>query len=129
MFWDIYSDLCKKNNTSPNGAAAALGFSNATCTKWKQGATPGGKNLQKIADYFGVTTGYLLGEEETPTPHTDPQIAELASIAELLSKTESGLARLNLLLEEARRLQEYEKKLAELESQHSQPSSTTGETA
>lgn len=126
MFWDIYSDLCKKNNTSPNGVAAALGLSNATCTKWKQGATPGGKNLQKIADYFGVSTGYLLGETEPQSadPTKDPAILELSQIAELLSKTDYGLTRLNFLLEEARRMQENVKKLAELESQHSQPKST-----
>lgn len=36
MFWEIYSDLCKRNGVSPNGVAAELGFSNATCTKWKK---------------------------------------------------------------------------------------------
>lgn len=131
MFWKIYTELCKSKNTSPNAVAAALGLSNATCTKWKQGATPGGKNLQKIADYFGVTTGYLMGETPTaPAETKDPAILELSQIAEVLSQTESGIARLNLLLEEARRLQEYEKKLAELEAQHSQQNqNTTGETA
>lgn len=113
MFWNIYTELCKKNNTSPNGVAAAIGFSNATCTKWKQGATPGGKNLQKIADYFGVTTSYLLGEAqpapETPQPTPDPlppDIAELAEICEQLAQTKAGTARLQLLLEEAQRLLE-----------------------
>lgn len=113
MFWNIYTELCKKNNTSPNGVAAAIGLSNATCTKWKQGATPGGKNLQKIADYFGVTTSYLLGETqqttETPQPVPDPlppDVAELAEICEQLAQTKAGTARLQLLLEEAQRLLE-----------------------
>lgn len=109
MFWDIYSDLCKKNNTSPNGAAAALGFSNATCTKWKQGSTPGGKNLQKIADYFGVTTGYLLGEkpESAPTAE-DPLTARIITLSELLSKTDSGIARLKIIMEDMERAAERE---------------------
>lgn len=113
MFWNIYTELCKKNNTSPNGVAAAIGLSNATCTKWKQGATPGGKNLQKIADYFGVTTSYLLGETqpptETPQPIPDPlppDLAELAEICDQLAQTKAGTARLQLLLEEAQRLLE-----------------------
>lgn len=129
MFLEIFERLCANKKVSPNKALADIGMSNAIYTNWKKrGSVPQGKNLKKIADYFGVTTGYLLGEEETTVAHLDPRIAELASIAELLSTTESGIARLNLLLEEARRLQEYEKKLAELEAQHSQQNQNTTET-
>lgn len=103
MFWDIYSDLCKRSNTSPNGVAAALGLSNATCTKWKQGATPGGKNLQKIADYFGVTTGYLLGESAQTPAAEDPLTARVITLTEILSKTDTGIARLKILLEDMER--------------------------
>jgi transcriptional regulator with XRE-family HTH domain len=118
MFWNIYNELCKSKNTSPNAVAAALGLSNATCTKWKQGATPGGKNLQKIADYFGVTTGYLLGEKpDTPTPATDdPLTAEVITLTEILSRTETGIARLKLFAEDLRRAAELERLTAELEA-------------
>ena len=108
MFWDIYSDLCKKNNTSPNGVAAALGLSNATCTKWKQGSTPGGKNLQKIADYFGVSTGYLLGEKpDTPTAD-DPLTARIIALTMQLSENDSGRARLKIIAEDLERAAERE---------------------
>ena len=118
MFWKIYTELCRSRNTSPNAVAAALGLSNATCTKWKQGATPGGKNLQKIADYFGVTTGYLLGEKpDTPTPATeDPLTAEVITLTEILSRTETGIARLKLFAEDLRRAAEQERHTAELEA-------------
>ena len=113
MFWDIYSDLCKKNKKSPTSVSIELGFTNAACSKWKKGTTPNGKTLQSIADYFGVTTSYLLGEThpntEPPQPLPDPlppNIAELAEICEQLAKTKSGAARLQLLLEEAQRLLE-----------------------
>jgi transcriptional regulator with XRE-family HTH domain len=116
MFWKIYTELCKSRNTSPNAVAAALGLSNATCTKWKQGATPGGKNLQKIADYFGVTTGYLLGEKpDTPTTE-DPLTAEVITLTEILSRTETGIARLKLFAEDLRRAAELERLTAELEA-------------
>lgn len=127
MFLEIFERLCADKKVSPNKALADIGMSNATYTNWKKrGSTPQGKNLQKIADYFGVTTGYLLGETEPQPadPTKDPAILELSQIAELLSKTDYGLTRLNFLLEEARRMQENVKKLTELENQHSQPKST-----
>ena len=76
MFWDNFSKLCHANGETPNGVCKKLGFSNAVSTHWKQGQIPRGKNLQKIADYFGVTTSRLLGEEAVPAagdplPKTD----------------------------------------------------------
>lgn len=130
MFWDNYRNLCEKEKKSPNKVAAELGIASGTVTGWKNGALPRKPVLDKICDYFGVTTGYLMGETPPATAETkDPAILELSQIAEVLSQTESGIARLNLLLEEARRLQEYEKKLAELEAQHSQQNQNTTETA
>ena len=71
MFWKIFNFLCRQKGSSPSAVAQEIGFSNATATKWKKGSTPQGATLQKIADYFGVTTDYLLGnEEKKPTPAT-----------------------------------------------------------
>ena len=82
----------------------------ATCTPWKQGAPPGGKNLQNIADYFGVTTGDLLGEKpDPPTPAAeDPLTAEVVSLTEILSRTDTGIARLKIIMEDMRRAAERE---------------------
>lgn len=66
MFWDVFLSLCAKKGISPNGACADLGLSNAIATKWKSGAVPRFATLRKIADYFGVSVNYLLGEEEPP---------------------------------------------------------------
>jgi transcriptional regulator with XRE-family HTH domain len=118
MFWENYSNLCKKNNESPTGVAQKLGFTNAACSKWKKGTVPNGTTLQKIADYFGVTTGYLLGEKpDTPTPATDdPLTAEVITLTEILSRTETGIARLKLFAEDLRRAAELEQLTAELEA-------------
>ena len=71
MFYDKFSALCSQKGISRNKAALEIGLSNATPTKWKNtGATPSGDTLQKIADYFGVTTDYLLGSEP-PTKSND----------------------------------------------------------
>ena len=66
MFYDLFCMLCKQKNVSPTRAALEIGLSKSTATKWKNsGATPNGETLAKIADYFGVSTDYLLSGSET----------------------------------------------------------------
>ena len=56
--------LCNKIGKAPNAVAMELGFSNATCNKWKNGSIPSSTSVKKIAQYFNVTTDYLLGRDE-----------------------------------------------------------------
>ena len=78
-FWKRYCELCSQKGTSPNAVASQLGFSNATCTKWKNGSIPSSKSLAKIAEYFNVSTDYLLGNEteEEQLDEIDQQILVL----------------------------------------------------
>lgn len=65
MFFDLYKDLCDKKGVSAKKAAIEMGLSNSLPTAWKKrGLTPQGETLNKIADYFGVTTDYLLGSTQ-----------------------------------------------------------------
>ena len=42
-----------------------LGFSDATISRWENGLIhPGISSLYKIAKYFNVTAGYLIGTED-----------------------------------------------------------------
>lgn len=77
FFFFFFEDLCKKNNTTPAKVAKDLGLSNATTTKWKKGATPQGKTLAKVADYFDVSTDYLLGKTDVPTPSKTNGISDI----------------------------------------------------
>lgn len=63
MFWEIYSDLCATAKSSPNRVAKELSISSGAVTEWKKGRNPQSSTLQKIADHFGVTVDYLLGNE------------------------------------------------------------------
>ena len=66
MFYDVYCALCEKNGLTPSGAASKIGFNRASVTVWKNtGKAPTQELLLKIADFFGVTTDYLLTGEET----------------------------------------------------------------
>ena len=69
MFYDRFKELCDKRGISCNRAALEMGLSNATPTAWKKrGLTPKADTLAIIANYFGVTTDYLLGEETKKAP-------------------------------------------------------------
>lgn len=77
MFFDTFHDLCTQKGVSCKKAAQDIGLSNSITTKWKKtGATPGGDTLQKIANYFGVSTDFLLGAEkkESPPPIKDADV-------------------------------------------------------
>lgn len=66
VFYDLFCQLCEKKGVSVTRATVEMGLSRTIGSKWKRtGATPNGETLNKIADYFGVTTDYLLtGEKE-----------------------------------------------------------------
>lgn len=77
MFYDVFTSLCEKKGVSPNKALTDCKISRTSTAKWREGATPRGVTLQKLADYFGVTTDYLLTGEETkkaPTPEGERPI-------------------------------------------------------
>lgn len=63
MFWTRFYELCVNNGTKPNPVGKQLGIASSTITQWKQGTLPTSENLSKIAEYFNVSTDYLLGKE------------------------------------------------------------------
>lgn len=68
MFFDIYEDLCRSKGKKPSAVAAELGINKSNVSNWKNnGYTPRGESLQRIAEYFGVSSDYLLGNEKKPT--------------------------------------------------------------
>ena len=71
MFFDKYSELCKKKGKTPTGAAIELNVSRATVNYWKNGNVPKQDTLIKIANYFNVSVDYLLGNEKQKNPATD----------------------------------------------------------
>ena len=100
MFWEKFVSLCAEKGISPNGACAALGLSNATATKWKNGATPRNTTLKKVADYFGVSTSYLLGATDDPSDVLSEQVisnlaASMQQVVDDLDKKKKPVLGLN----------------------------------
>lgn len=63
--FDRVKELAKKQGISIVELEEKLGFGRNSLYSWKK-KTPNGDRLSKVADYFGVTTDYLLGRTETP---------------------------------------------------------------
>ena len=62
-----------------------MGLSRTSVVKWKAGSVPTGATLNKIAAYFGVSTDYLLGNEQKNKPSAE---------AESLSNIEKEILRI-----------------------------------
>lgn len=65
MFYDRYQQLCKAIGKTPSRVAIETGISKGTVSTWKNlGRTPQTAQLQKLADYFGVSIDQLLDENK-----------------------------------------------------------------
>ncbi|MBY9077158.1 helix-turn-helix transcriptional regulator [Paenibacillus sp. HN-1] len=63
--YEIFEKLLAQHGITAYRVAKDTGITTATFTSWKQGKyTPKREKLQKVADYFGVTLAYLMGESE-----------------------------------------------------------------
>ena len=58
-------DLANERHISIAELERKLDFANGSVTKWDK-QSPSAERLQKVADYFDVTTDYLLGRTDTP---------------------------------------------------------------
>lgn len=71
IFFTRFQNLCRRNGTTVNAVGRIVGASSGSITAWKQGTEPRPSMVLKIADYFGVTSDYLLGLDEKPADVLD----------------------------------------------------------
>lgn len=73
MFYENVKRLCYQHGISLRKMAEEIGINTGTITAWKNGRMPRGETVKKVADYFGVTTDYLLtGNEAKAVATYDP---------------------------------------------------------
>lgn len=81
--FDILKKLCDEQGISVNTLEERIELSKNTLYSWKKN-TPKGSNLIKVADYFNVSTDYLLGRTvekrylNTPVNEADLEVRSLA---------------------------------------------------
>lgn len=63
-------ELCRKQGISLNTLEERLGYSRNTLYRYKT-QTPSSERVSEIADYFGVSTDYLLGRTDNPRIASD----------------------------------------------------------
>ena len=71
-------ELCKERGIKGGRMCTDLGISKSLMTDLKSGRKKGvnAETAHKIAEYFGVSVGYLLGEEEKDIKKEQPVMAD-----------------------------------------------------
>ena len=100
---DRIDNLCKERGITGYRLCKDIGISPNVMTELRSGRRNGinAKNANKIADYFGVTVGYLLGEEEKEKPAgqkadglTEEEIEYIKWFREEATEKEKALVRM-----------------------------------
>ena len=63
--------LAKKRDSNLKTIAVELGYGENYFYSIKSGKSPSSEKLQEIADYFGVSTDYLLGRTDNPNTNSE----------------------------------------------------------
>ncbi|WP_171379255.1 helix-turn-helix domain-containing protein [Enterococcus cecorum] len=68
--YERIEELAKQQKISVFDLAIKLGLSRNSIYSWKN-SSPKAETLEIVADYFGVSTDYLLGRTEQKNTHSD----------------------------------------------------------
>lgn len=85
MFKEIFIRLCNEKGVAPTVVCKSVGLSDAAFSKWTDESVPRRATLMRIADYFGVSVDYLLGNVRLDLQHfaspspVDEAMAKLAA--------------------------------------------------
>ena len=103
--FDRVNALCQENGiASVHVLEGILGFGDGTIYKWKKSAVVQSDKLTAVADYFNVSTDFLLGRESNPSTEESTLIAlfrrlseahkyDLMRIAELYADMDKPIAK------------------------------------
>ena len=67
---------CRRKHVTIAEVERQVGISNGQIRRWDK-ASIKSENLKKVADYFGVTTDYLLGNNNVPQVGYKREVVEL----------------------------------------------------
>lgn len=75
---DVLKELRQKKGVYQKDVAAFLDVDRTTYVKWENGDTePNNDSIKKLADYFGVSTDYLLEHEEKSKSKDEKEIEKI----------------------------------------------------
>ena len=104
--YEIFAELLKKKGVTPYQVHKATGVAQSSLSDWKNGKSkPKYEKMQKIADYFGVSVDYLLGNEPKEKPAgqtTDEPNEKILKFVEILRELPED--KLDLVIEMSKAL-------------------------
>ena len=63
--YEVFEMLCQQKGVTVAEVSRSTGISQSTLSNWKKRRNNlSAENAKKIADYFGVTVGFLMGVQE-----------------------------------------------------------------
>ena len=74
MFKENFIRLCNERGEFPTDVCKKIGITPSAFSKWTDESVPRKATLMRIADYFGVSTTYLLGASDEPNVVLSEQV-------------------------------------------------------
>ncbi|MFR9159043.1 MAG: helix-turn-helix domain-containing protein [Ruthenibacterium lactatiformans] len=88
---DRILELLEKKGVSGAEMSRACGFSNAVFSQWKnRKQNPSATKIAKMAEYFGVSVDYLLGNEEKPAAPKDDEPEVKETLTDMAKRAAEG---------------------------------------
>lgn len=101
--FEIFDSLCSEKGKSQSAAAVEAGVSKNAIGRWRSGEViPSKASVKKIADYFGVSVGYLQGaEQKNPDTKTGTGMSKTKEdlLQRVMQMSDDELQKLELLLQ------------------------------
>jgi DNA-binding Xre family transcriptional regulator len=106
--YETIEGLCAQRSIRPGRLCADLGLSRSLMTDLKMGRKKGlsAETAQKIADYLGVSVGYLLGQEAPRDVLEEVDIAFYGDFKELNDEEKDAVRDMVRIMRQRRRSEE-----------------------
>lgn len=81
-FKERFEQLCAENGKTPTAVGTELGFAKSAISRWRNStAKPSYKTINALAEYFGVSADYLLGNTEIRNSVNNQSPDDIAKVA------------------------------------------------
>lgn len=92
--YEIFAELLKTHNVTRYQVSKATGVPQSSLSDWSKGKSkPKYENMKRIADYFGVSVDYLLGnteEKEKPAAPKDDEPEVKETLTDMAKRAAEG---------------------------------------
>lgn len=108
--YDTILSLCSSKGIRPGRLCDELGISRGLLTDLKMGRKKGltAQTAQKIAGFFGVSVGYLLGQQEQPDVLEQVDVAFYGDFKELSEEEKNAVRDMVHLMRQRRNANQRE---------------------